>query len=390
MRFNNFRKKVEKILLSADVKIDGNRPWDIRVYNDNLFARLMAEGSMGLGESYVEGWWDCKSLDSFFHKTLRAGLDTKVVPWTAYFSILQAKLFNLQKPSRAFHIGRHHYDIGNDLFECMLDKHMIYSCGYWQNAATLDEAQEHKLDLVCQKLDLQPGMRVLDIGCGWGGAARFAANKYDVEVIGITVSEKQAKFARKSCKEIPVDILLQDYRGLRGTFDRIFSLGMIEHVGYKNYRTFMKTAKTHLADDGLFLLHTIGGNRSVTTTDPWISRYIFPNSMIPSAKQLAAAIEDIFVLEDWQNFGADYDTTLMHWFENFDNNWHSIKNNYDERFYRMWKYFLLSCAGSFRARKNQVWQLVLSPHGIPGGYKFRRQVETSSYNKAKTDLVRLE
>jgi len=250
----------------------------------------------------------------------------------------------------------------------MLGKWLIYSCGYWKNASTLDEAQKAKLDLVFRKLDLRQGMRVLDIGCGWGGAAKYAAKRYKVEVVGITVSEEQLRFGKEFCRGLPVEIRLQDYRSLKGTFDRIFSLGMFEHVGYKNYVTFFRVVNSCLKKNGLFLLHSIGNNRSVIKTNPWLRRYIFPNSSIPTAKQVCANIDGFFVLEDWHNFGADYDKTLIHWFQNFHENWDSIKQDYSQSFYRMWKYYLLSCAGSFRARKNQLWQIVLSTNGVPGGY----------------------
>ena len=372
MPVNNFRYKVERLLSFADVKIDGDRPWDLQVHNEDLYARILAKGSLGLGESYMDGWWDCNRLDEFFNRILRAKLDERVKPWSELFGILKAKLFNSQKLSRAFQIGQHHYDIGNNLYRHMLGERLIYSCGYWENASTLDEAQEAKLDLVCRKLDLQPGMHVLDIGCGWGGTAKFAAERYQVEVVGITVSEEQARFGKELCQGLPVEIRLQDYRALEGAFDRILSLGMFEHVGYKNYVTFMRSVNSYLKDGGLFLLHTIGGYRSVTRNDPWIERYIFPNSMLPSARQICAAAEGLLILEDWHSFGADYDKTLMHWFRNFHNNWDTLKEEYDERFYRMWKYYLLSLAGSFRARINQLWQIVLSPEGIPGGYRAPR------------------
>jgi cyclopropane-fatty-acyl-phospholipid synthase len=254
----------------------------------------------------------------------------------------------------------------------MLGERLIYSCGYWKNASILEGAQEAKLDLVCRKLGLRPGMRVLDIGCGWGGTAKFAAERYQVEVVGITVSEQQAKFGKELCRRLPVDIRLQDYRNIEETFDRILSIGMFEHVGYKNYTTFMRIVRNCLKDRGLFLLQTIGGIRSVTRNDPWIERYIFPNSMLPSAKQICSAIEGVFVLEDWHSFGPDYDKTLMEWFRNFHENWDILKEYYNERFYRMWKYYLLSCAGSFRARKNELWQIVLSANGVPGGYRSMR------------------
>jgi cyclopropane-fatty-acyl-phospholipid synthase len=369
MSHKDLHEKMEWLLSLADVEISGVRPWDIRVHDDRFFQRVLAQGSLGLGESYMDGWWDCDKLDEFFHRILRVDLEWKAKQRLRLVDLLKAKLVNLQRPSRAFEIGKRHYDIGNDLYRYMLDKRMIYSCAYWKDASTLDEAQEAKLDLVCRKLDLRPGMRVLDIGCGWGGTARFAAEHYGVEVVGITVCEEQVKAAHEMRKSLPVEIRLQDYRNLEGTFDRILSIGMFEHVGYKNYRTFMRVVRGRLRQDGFFLLQTIGRNRSGTTTDRWISRYIFPNSMLPSATQICAAVEGLFIMEDWHSFGADYDKTLMGWYRNFEGNWDAIKKNYGERFHRMWRYYLLSCAGSFRARQNQLWQIVLSPAGVQGGYQ---------------------
>jgi cyclopropane-fatty-acyl-phospholipid synthase len=364
--------KLADLLSLTDVEIGGRRPWDIHVHDDRFYERVLAEGSLGLGESYMDGWWDCDRLDEFFHRILGMDLERKARQRLPLFDLLKAKLVNLQRPSRAFEIGKRHYDIGNDLYRHMLDRQMIYSCAYWKEASNLDEAQEAKLDLVCRKLGLRPGMRVLDIGCGWGGTARFAANHYQVEVLGITVSEEQVKAAHALRGDLPVEIRLLDYRDLEGTFDRILSIGMFEHVGYKNYRTFMRVVRDHLREDGLFLLHTIGRNRSGITTDPWIDRYIFPNSMLPSSRQICAAAEGLFVMEDWQSFGTDYDRTLMCWYQNFVENWDSLKKEYGEQFHRMWSYYLLSCAGSFRARQNQLWQIVYSPRGVQGGYRAPR------------------
>jgi cyclopropane-fatty-acyl-phospholipid synthase len=364
------RQVMQGLLASADVRVDGDRPWDIHVRNQDFFERVLAGGSLALGESYMDGWWDCEALDQFFDHILRARLDKKArlsreVLWAA----VRARLTNLQRRSRAFDIGRQHYDLGNRLFSVMLDKGMNYSCAYWENARTLDQAQQAKLDLICRKLDLKPHMTVLDIGCGWGGFARHAAETYGVTVVGITVSRRQAEFARHYCRGLPVRIEMQDYRSLRETVDRIVSIGMFEHVGCRNYRTFMKTVHRCLKPDGLFLLHSIGGNTSVRSTDPWIDRYIFPNSMLPSAAQIASAAEGLFVLEDWHSFGPHYDTTIMAWHRNFTTGWHRIKENYDDRFFRMWVYYLLSCAGSFRARVNQLWQIVFSKTGVRGGYR---------------------
>jgi cyclopropane-fatty-acyl-phospholipid synthase len=373
MKKNDPNQKIQDILSLADVRIDGNRPWDIQVKNPSLYDQVLSGGSLALGETYMAGWWDCDSLDQFFYKIMDARLDKRAKKSIqALWAILKAKIANVQKRSKAYEIGKRHYDIGNDLFAIMLDKGMNYSCGYWKKARTLDQAQRAKLELICKKMALKPGMKVLDIGCGWGGFAKYAADKYDVNVFGITVSREQVKFARKHCRGLPVEIKLQDYRKLKQKYDRIVSIGMFEHVGYKNYRTYMKIVHRCLSSDGLFLLHTISGNASVSSTDSWISKYIFPNSMLPSAKQITSAAEGIFVLEDWHSFGQYYDNTLMSWYNNFTKNWDIIADKYDQKFYRMWTYYLLSCAGSFRARRNQLWQIVFSKKGIKGGYKVIR------------------
>lgn len=369
MRDTREKQVIERILVGAGVRVDGDRPWDIRVKDPAFYGRVLAGGSLALGESYMDGWWECEALDQFFDKILYARLDKKVKKSIAIVTAaIRSRLSNRQRPSRAYDIGTRHYDIGNDLFSVMLDRGMNYSCGYWHKAATLDEAQEDKLDLICRKIGPAPGMRVLDIGCGWGGFARYAAETYGVEVVGITVSREQVRLARERCRGLPVRIELMDYRKLEGTFDRIVSVGMFEHVGERNYQAYMKVIQRCLAPDGLFLLHTIGSNNTVYNTDPWINKYIFPNSMLPSAKQITTATEGSFVLEDWHNFGHDYDMTLMAWYQNFIGNWDRIKDLYDERFYRMWSYYLLSCAGSFRARRNQLWQIVFSKKGLRGGY----------------------
>jgi cyclopropane-fatty-acyl-phospholipid synthase len=368
---DSYKKIAEEILELAGVKINGNNPWDIQIHNDDFYSRAITEGELGVGESYMDGWWDAEKVDEFFYRILSTHLDEKIQrKLTILFRLFAARLLNLQSKRRAFIVGEKHYDLGNDLFEKMLDKRMNYSCAYWKDAHNLDKAQEDKLELICRKLFLKPGMRVLDIGCGWGAFGKYSAEKYNVEVVGVTVSKEQVEHGRKLCMGLPVEFRLTDYRDVNEKFDRIVSVGMIEHVGYKNYRTFFEVANKCMQDDGLFLLHTIGSIKSVKTHDLWTQKYIFPNGMLPSVAQLGKAIENLFVMEDWHNFGIDYDKTLMAWFNNFSMNWDKIKDKYSERFFRMWKYFLLSSAGSFRSRcREQLWQMVLSKHGMPGGYQ---------------------
>ncbi len=373
MKESNEKTVLQKILDAAGVQIDGTRPWDIQIRNPGFYGRVLSGASLGLGESYMDGWWDCEALDQFFERVLEARLDEKVKISALLFLwiVLKAKIINLQNRSKATGIGKRHYELGNNLFSAMLDRGLNYSCGYWKRAKTLDDAQEAKLDLICRKMGLTSGMKVLDIGCGWGGFAKHAAEKYGASVYGITVSEEQVAFAQKSCEGLDVTIELKDYRELREKFDRIISIGMFEHVGCRNYRTFMKVVHRCLEGDGLSLLHTIGGNISVNSTDPWTNKYIFPNSVLPSAKQITSAAEGLFVLEDWHSFGPYYDKTLMAWYDNFTENWSKLKDAYGERFYRMWTYYLLSSAAGFRSRRNQLWQIVFSKKGTKGGFRYK-------------------
>ncbi len=358
---DTIKRRVRELLETADVRVNGDRPWDIQIHNENLYRCLLKKGSLGLGEAYMDCWWDAERPDEFFYHIFSADLEQKIrESWPLFWLRLKSWIGNPQKESRAYEIGKQHYDIGNELYEAMLDPLMMYTCGYWHGADTLAEAQEIKLDHICRILNLKAGDRVLDIGCGWGGFSRFAAEHYGTHVVGITVSNEQAKFARQRCKGLPVEIRLQDYRSVDETFDHIISLGMFEHVGRKNYRAYMQMVQHCLAPKGVFVLHTIGGNRSVINTDPWIEKYIFPNSMIPSVRQVGEAIDDVFVLENWSNHRHNYDKTLMAWYQNFKEHWPKLKQNYSKHFYRLWTYYLLASAGSFRAGKNNQWQIVLT------------------------------
>ena len=369
----DFKNTIEKILKSVDVEINGSRPWDLQIHDERFYARVLSGGSLAFGESYMDGWWDCKALDQLSDKLLRGRIEKQVRASSPSFflALLRAYLLNPQSKKRAYIVGEKHYDVGNDLFSLMLDERMNYSCGYWRNAENLDQAQINKLDLICRKMHLKPGMNVLEIGCGWGGFAKYAAKNYGVSVHGVTISKQQVEFAQDSCKDLNVSIELKDYRELNGQYDCVVSVCMFEHVGYQNYKKYMEVVHRCLKEDGLFLLHTIGRNHSRRVTEPWINKYIFPNGMTPSAQQISTSSEGLFVVEDWHNFGQDYDATLMSWNKNFQNNFDKLKDLYDDRFKRMWEYYLLMCAGTFRSRRNQLWQLVMSKSGIKGGYTYK-------------------
>lgn len=380
----------ERLLARADIRVGGERPWDMQLLGPNVAERVLAQGTVGLGESYMDGHWRAERLDEFFHHLVRAQMTLREHGPAAgtrppVWHLLKARWLNRQTRRRAFLVADAHYDLGNDFYAAMLDARMTYTCAYWgQGATTLDAAQEAKLELVCRKLGLQPGMRVLDIGCGWGSFMQYAAERHGVQCVGVTVSAEQVALGRERCAGLPVAFHRMDYRDLPARlpallpsvgpggghrFDRVVSLGMFEHVGHKNYAAFMDVALQVLAPDGLFLLHTIGRNEQGEGTDPWIDKYIFPNGELPTVARIGRACEQRFVVEDLHNFGADYDRTLMHWYTNVEAAWPRFADRLGERFHRMWRYYLLSCAGAFRARDIQLWQWVLSPHGVAGGYR---------------------
>lgn len=359
---------IRKLAYRAGVTINGSELWDPQVHNTAFYKRLLREGSLGLGNSYVEGWWDVEDLATLMSYLLAANI-RKLAAANPYAIVaaLQARVINLQSRSRAYEVGKKHYDIGNDFYRAMLGSTMAYSCGYWPDGiTTLEEAQTAKLDLICRKLQLKPGMRLLDIGCGWGSLLAYAARHYQVQGLGVTISVEQAKLARQRCLGLPVEIEVMDYRLLTGEFDAIASVGMFEHVGFRNYRTFMRVAERLLVDYGCMLLHTIGGNQSVRQGDRWLNEHIFPNSMLPSIEQIGQASAGLLVMENWQNFGPDYVDTLMAWLINFKEAWPQLSAEQPERytteFYRMWSYYLLSCAGVFSSRTAQLWQVVFSKH----------------------------
>ncbi len=370
-----YQNKITRLLKSVDIDVNGSRPWDIQIHNPDFYRRALSDSTISLGESYMDGWWDCEALDQLFFRVMR-GISMRDVYSVAAFLKLFLKniLTNQQTRWRSKKVAKQHYNIGNQLYQYMLGDSMAYTCAYWRDAENLTQAQEAKYDLVCRKLQLEKGERVLELGCGWGGFAYYAAKHYGVEMVSVNISTEQLRYARELCKDLPVNLVESDYRDIENynpshqQFDKVVSIGMCEHVGYKNYNDFIQVARQQLKSDGLFLMHTIGKNHSVNFADPWIQKYIFPNGMLPTVKWISEATEDRFIIEDIHNFGADYDRTLMAWDENFVKHWGEIKKNYDERFYRMWRYYLLSCAGAFRARSMQLYQFLLSPNGKLGGY----------------------
>jgi cyclopropane-fatty-acyl-phospholipid synthase len=383
----NAESELRRLLSTADVEIDGPRPWDLHVHNRDLFNRVMAQGSLGLGEAYMDGWWDCDQLDGFFARAVgfKLGGGLKFTPTLAWLH-LSAKLFNRQTRARSREVADVHYDLNTDIFEATFDRRLTGSCGYWRDANDLDAAQEAKLDLVCRKLGLRPGQQVLDIGCGWGAFMGFAAERYGARCTGMTISREQVDYARRRYEGLPVEFRLEDYRDFEGQADHAASMGMFEHVGPKNYRGYFEKVRGVLKSDGLFLLHTILANEESSAIEPWLNKYIFPNGVLPTIAQIAQATQGLFVIEDVEVFGADYDRTLMAWHDKFQSNRAAMSARYGERFCRMWGYYLLCCAGGFRSRRINLGQFVLSPSGTPGGWRMAQDRRAVAERPVQTRL----
>ncbi len=362
---------VRELFGHAGIEINGTNVGDIQVKDSRFYERLLRDASVGFGESYMEEWWETDALDVTINKICHGNLKQKIMgSWRMRALTVKALMLNLQAKARSGASVQAHYDIGNDLYTRMLDERMVYTCGYYKDPkATLQEAQNAKLDLVARKVGLKPGMRVLDLGCGWGGMASWAAEKYGCSVVGVTLSKDQVALGNEKWgpngKKLDVELRLCDYRDVKGKFDRVVSIGMMEHVGPKNYRDMMRVIDRCLVDDGVALVHTIANNKSLRHGTPFIEKYIFPNAVAPSIAQMGRALEGLFVLEDLHNIGPDYDPTLMAWWANFDRTYSEISHRYDRRFYLMWKFYLLAAAGAARARDAQLYQIVITKTGQP-------------------------
>lgn len=375
MKNKHIEEKIIHVLERADIELNGRRSWDIRIHDSRFYKRVFQHPSLGLGESYMEGWWDCDRLDEFFFRIMRQiNPETIYSVWTFLRFFITNFFTNQQSKLRSTRVAKRHYNLDNNLYRYMLGETMAYTCGYWKDTKTLDDAQNSKYNLVCKKVNLKSGDKVLELGCGWGGFARYAAKNYGCQLVSVNIAAEQMKYAAEICKGLPIQLFVCDYRDIgkynpqKIKFDKVISIGMCEHVGHKNYPHFLQLVRDNIKEDGLFLLHTIGKNKTTSFSDPWMQKYIFPSGMLPSVQLLSRTSEGRFVIEDLHNFGSDYDKTLMAWHENFEKYWPVIKMSYDERFYRMWRYYLLSCAGAFRARTLQLWQLMLSPKGQLHGY----------------------
>jgi cyclopropane-fatty-acyl-phospholipid synthase len=368
-------KLVTDIFNQGGISLNGPNPWDIQIRDSRFFNRVLTGGSLGFGESYMDGDWDVAQLDALIRRILRIKATRKpIVTLNRTWHDLKSRLMNLQSRSGSMAIIDAHYDLDHRLYQHFLGPYNQYTCCFFNQATSLEAAEIEKLEMICNKLDLREGDKVLDIGCGWGGFSRYAAETRGCQVTGISISKEQIAYAKEFTAGLPVEIINTDYRDLPKLydsrhFDKVVIIGMIEHVGYKNYQRLFEIVHELLNDNGLLLLHTIGNTRKTTVADPWIEKYIFRNSMLPSMSQLTNSTEDLFVIQDWENYGHYYAPTLAAWQSNFEKNWDKIRaietrNQFDERFRRMFNYYFLSCQAGFETEHILLWHMVMSKQGF--------------------------
>lgn len=331
--------------------------------------RLPFSPSLALGEAYAAG--DLTISDGDIHEVLtRLIHSTTTIPemrlakWTAFFQ----QWFLWQKDgwrkSQSAHNIHVHYDLGNAFYRLFLDEDMQYSCGYFRAADTdLDTAQRAKKAHIIKKLRLEHGANVLDIGCGWGGMAKTLASEYGAQVTGITLSQQQLEQASARLKDsnLPVEFALRDYRDEQGHYDRIVSVGMFEHVGKRQFPTYFQGVERLLAEDGIALIHTIGSTKASRGSDPFIAKYIFPGGYIPQLSEIMASIEAtnlrVTDIEVWHDH---YAKTLRHWRQRFMAKRDEALAMFDERFCRLWEFYLAGCEATFSHKHNVVYQIQLT------------------------------
>jgi cyclopropane-fatty-acyl-phospholipid synthase len=353
---------VRRALAAADIEIDGHRPWDIRVNDPAFYLRMMPNPAFQIGQTYMDGMWDCDAIDEMVFKLIASRVYAQHEKGGVFhLRNALARVRNMQSRARAGEVALAHYDLDLDLYRGMLDETLTYTCAYWDApGATLADAQRAKLRLICDKLELKPGQTLLDIGCGFGGLAAFAAEHYGVKTLGVTNSQQHCTVARTLYPHL--ELALMDYRELPALgrrFDAVASVEMIEAVGPKNFTTYFDVVSQCLAPRGAFLLQSFISPASRFVCNEWFDRYIFPNGVVPSFPQLHAASAMTFgAPTDVHELGLHYPSTLLAWDRNLRATWPRLRSRNDERFRRMWHFYLTSLAGVFRAEDLRLCQVL--------------------------------
>jgi len=377
--FSNIYRESGIILIDSKGQkyICGNpkkdNPVTVKLLKENLNWKLILDPELEFPEAYIRGEIiiENASLKEFLMDLVK-NLGRREVNSASYISKrifqLWRYLSNFNLPGNSRRNVEHHYDIGGEkgekLYDIFLDRdHRLYSCAYWKNdTKNLEEAQKNKIDHIVKKLDIKQGQKILEVGCGWGGMAFEIAKQKGCEVLGISLSKNQINYCKKKAKELGLDnqvnFELADYREIQGQYDRIYSVGMFEHVGKKFYKAFFQSMNKLLKDNGIFLLHTIGVVDKPSPPNKFINKYIFPGGVCPSFSQIIEPIEKTgLIVSDTETLIRHYDKTLESWLERFLSKRKEVKDLFDDKFVKMWEFYFASCAAAFKYRDLAVFQL---------------------------------
>ncbi len=354
---------VERALRRADVRIDGDRPHDIRVLDPRFYGDVLRRGSLGFGECYVRRWWDADDVEELAFRLIRSGVYSLSSAVPGLPRDLRDMFANQQTRRLATRVADEHYSMGNDVFFAFLGGVRNYSCGIFDGDADLDAAQTRKLAKISSLLDLRPGERLLDVGGGWGELSRHAAAAHGCEVTHVNLSDEQIRHASALCTDLSVRVEKRDWRDVEGRFDKIAVIAMLTHVGPKNYRRFMQRMHDRLEPGGLMLIETVGTRHAAVRCEAWLDKYIFPGGVVPTRRQILGAADGLFDETRFESSGEHYVQTLRCWQENFERNWTDLSSRYDEERRRIFNYFFQSIGGAFRAGYVDHWHILLRRTG---------------------------
>lgn len=357
-----FKLTLTTLLREANIEPNGASPWDPQIKDERFYRTVLLRGSVGLGDAYLNGWWECADISGFILRIIKSGIHLRVPRVDIFLRRLRFGLIDAQNRIRSKRVAELHYDEDPYIFEVMLGSTNSYTCARWKGVITLDAAQQQKMDLLCKKAGLSSGMTVLDIGSGWGGFLAYAAERYQVRGIGLTISKTQLDYARKRYGNLPVEFRLQDYRDFVGGVDAVVSICVIEHVGSDHYREyFQKVRETLTREDGFFAMQCILACDTQARMDPWTEKHIFPNGILPTLERIENAVEGILHIVDREFFRDDYVRTFSAWYENLVRNKNAIIARCGVRYFRKYEYYLCLYIAGFGSGRIDVGQFVLSP-----------------------------